>query len=272
MKPDPVVLIYKKSQILEVANKGRFTRIYYGSETCDLLIPSQSDIDALQKVQTKLKIDFTIVTPYLTQQNFSLVEKLFKYLAIHSPCAEIVINDWGALNLITERYPRFRVIWGRILNNQKRGFFFADQKTTNPPLVKNLKMLKKDDRKYLKASILQNGYATQLLKNMHIKRIGLDNVTQGLLLGMDRDIKIDLYYPYCYITSSPYCLTRTLSMKPLPFKRIEQCNKICLKTKVRTVNICGETVYLTGNHQSYFNNKLKPEILQRIDRLIEVRL
>lgn len=271
IKPDPVILIYKKSQILEVP-KDRFARIYYGSETCDFLIPSNSDIDALQKIHEKQKIGFTIVTPYLTQQNFSSVERLFKFLAVHSPCAEIVVNDWGVLNLITERYPKFCVIWGRILNRQMRGLFFADEKIADVQLVENLKGLKKDDRSYFKASILQNSYATQLLKSMHIKRIGLDNVKQGLLLDMARDIKIDLYYPYCYITSSPHCLTRTLAMKPFLFQRAIRCNKVCLKTKVKKVKICGEAIYLMGNHQSYFNNKLTPEILQKIDRLIEVKL
>ncbi len=269
--PDQAVLIYKKSQIPEVS-KDRFDRIYYGSDTCDFLIPSKSDIDALQKIHTKLKIDYTIVTPYLTQQNFSLVEKLFKHLATISPCAEIVVNDWGVLNLITERYPQFCMIWGRILNRQRRSPFFADQENADVQLVEDIKGLTKDDRRYLKASILQNGYATQLLKSMNIKRIGLDNVKQGLLLGRDRDIKIDLYYPYCYIASSSHCLTRTLTMKPFLFQRVARCNRTCLKTKVKKVKIGGEEVCFIGNHQSYFNNKIKPKILQRIDRLIEVKL
>jgi hypothetical protein len=271
MKPDQVVLIYKKSQISEVA-KGPFTRIYYGSETCDFLIPSKSDINALQKIHKKLKIDFTIVTPWMTQHNFYLVERMIRYLSTISPFAEIVVNDWGVINLISERYPKFCMIFGRILNRQRRSNFIADQDVSDVQLVEDLKDLKKDDRKYLKASILQNGYATQLLKSINIKRIGLDNAKQGLLLGTSTDIKIDLYYPYVYLTSSSNCFTRSLAMKPFRFERTDQCNKPCLKTKIRKVKICGEDIYLVGNHQSYFNNKLNPKVLQKIDRLIEVKL
>jgi collagenase-like PrtC family protease len=162
MRPSRAVLIYKKSQIQEVV-KESFTSIYFGSETCDFLIPTHSDIDALVDVHRKFNVECVFVTPYVTEHNFYQVERMLKYLEAVLPDSEIVVNDWGVINFIQEYYPRFRLILGRILNRQRRSTFLAHQDMTDMRLIESLEGLTKYDQEYLRSSILQNGYGMGLL-------------------------------------------------------------------------------------------------------------
>jgi hypothetical protein len=269
IRPERAVLLHKKSQLSGIT-KGNFSRIYFGSETCDFLLPSKTDIDVLANIRERFNIDFTIVTPYITQRNFPLADKLLRHLNKNFPFTEIVVNDWGVLNLIRGDYDNFRMILGRILNRQSRGLFFVNTKASEVELVSDMKWTKKEDLVYFKASITQNDYAMHFFKSLNIKRVSLDNLKQGILLDNNDEIKIDLYYPYCYLTSSPHCLTRALSKKPHLFQRATRCDKICLKKEVEKVKICNETIYLAGNSQLYFNDKVNASVLKKIDRLIKV--
>jgi len=270
-RPEKAVMLYKKSQLSEL-HKGDFSRIYFGSETCDFLLPSETDIDALVKARDRYDIDFTIVTPYVTQQNFSLCDRLLRRLYKNFPHTEIVVNDWGVLNLINSHYPNFQIILGRIVNRQNRGLFFVDTRDSKMELISDMKGLKKADRAYFKASILQNNHAMKFLNGFNILRISLDNLKQGVLLERNSNIKIDLYYPFCYLTSSPHCLTRALLKKPHLFKRTIRCDKICFKKGGQKRIFLNETLYLFGNSQFYFNDKLDPSVLKKGDRLIKVIL
>ena len=271
IRPERAVLLHKKFQ-LEGITRDNFSRIYFGSETCDFLLPSKTDISVLMNIKKRFNIDFTIVMPCMTQHNFHLADKLLMHLNKSLPFTEIVVNDWGTLNLIKERYHNFCIILGRILNRQRRGNLFVNTKASGVELTSDMKLITKEDQVYLKASIIQNDYAMCFLKGLNIKRVSLDNLKQGLLLDNDDDIKIDLYYPYCYLTSSPYCLTRALLKKPYLFRRSTRCEKVCLKKEVEKIKICNETIYLVANSQFCFNDKVSSSILEKIDRLIKVVL
>ncbi|MDP2905029.1 MAG: hypothetical protein Q8O22_01830 [Candidatus Omnitrophota bacterium] len=269
-KPESVILVYKKEHLRQVS-RGRYGRIYFGSETCAFLLPSASDIEKLSVIRKKMGIEFSVVTPYITQGDLASVDNLLNYVNKRFPFTEIVVNDWGVLNLIRTKYADLRMVLGRILSKQSRGPLLIEPKAGHPVPVANMRWTD-DDIMYFKSSIIQNKYAMQFLKSSGVERFGLDNQKPGFLLDHDNinDEQIDLYYPYSYLTSSPYCLTRAISRKPFVFQRTTRCGKNCLKKRAARVNLFGEVVYVLCNSQMYFNGNVEASLFRKIGRLIKV--
>lgn len=243
--------------------------IYFGVEFCDQLLPSGKDLDFLVRFSHKSKVPVSIVTPYLNECNFEGITKLLDSLNERMPNAEVVVNDWGVLNLIKDNYDNFSIIIGRLLSRQKRGFFVKRENGENV-LIENLK-LKRTEKDYMKCSIMQNDYLMEFLKKMGIKRISLDNMRQGVVLT-SKGIKTDVYYPYIFITTSNYCLTSAIHKSSGMRGVIDSCNGICRKVQMREMEICGEKIYLYGNTQFYFNDRVDNLSLTKGDRLIRVIL
>ena len=107
--------------------------------------------------------------------------------------------------------------------------------------------------------------------NLGIKRIGLNNVRQGIIFNKNYNFKIDLYYPYIFITTSNYCLTAALYNDGI-IKPREQCNMVCRRVKKRHIDVCGEKMYLIGNSQFYYNNKFNNIDLKKVNRLVKTIL
>ena len=247
------------------------SRIYFGSEFCDYLIPSKKDIYTLVRLRDKRKVPFSIVTPYTNQRNFHRLAELLHYLNVNFPEMEVIVNDWGVLNLIKKRFHNLFIVLGRLLSKQKRGFF-TKSKLSGITLIENLN-LKKADIEYLKSSILQNEFLMKFIEEAGIKRIGLDNVEQGILLkNKNKNIYIDLYYPYIYITTSNYCLTAPLYKRNNFFSRTDKCDKVCLISSLHEIDVNGKYMLLSGNTQFYFNNQFNYVDRNKIDRLVEMVL
>jgi collagenase-like PrtC family protease len=122
------------------------SRIYFGNGFCDHLLPLKKDIDTLVNLKGKRKVDFSIVTPYINQRNFPQLTDLLHNLNKNLPGIEIIVNDWGVLHLIKERFHNLFIVLGRLLSKQKRGFFIKS-KLSGITLIENLN-LKKADMKY----------------------------------------------------------------------------------------------------------------------------
>jgi hypothetical protein len=270
-KPEQGILIPVSSRLWEVA-QGDFSAVYFGSETCGLLLPRKTDIDILRRLRDRFQVDFAVVTPYVTEHNLLSVGKLLGYLSKKVPGIEIVVNDWGVLQMVREDYPCFRIVLGRVLNRQRRGSLFVDTRDSAVRSVRDLKGLTRRDRLYLRASIAQNDFAMRLLNGLKVERVGLDNIAQGILLTNNCTAKIDLYYPYCYLASSFQCFTKAVFKKPFCFHRSHRCERPCIKKEILEAKICDESIFLAGNAQFCFSDKLNPAVLKNIDRLIKVVL
>lgn len=247
------VLLTDKFPIPETAPKD-ISHIYYGNEFCDFLLPKKKDIESLNKSKRKKGIDFSIVIPYVNQRNFDKAAELLKFLNKTLPGIEIIVNDWGILHMIAGRFKKLIPVAGRLLNRQKQGFFVKTV-SEGMKLITELG-LNRHDKEYLSSSILQNNYILKILFKMGVRRIGLDNILQGINIEGYQG-EIDIYYPYVYLTTSNYCLTANLD-KSYPYrKKISACDGICRSLPQRSFNMCGKSIYLRGNTQFYYNDDLK---------------
>ena len=98
-----------------------FTRIYFGQEFCERLLPSQDDIEKVCAFSERENVHLTLVTPYVTDKGLLKVEKLIELFADKMPGAEVVFNDWGVFQFFKEKGLDVKPVLGRLLNKQKRG-------------------------------------------------------------------------------------------------------------------------------------------------------
>lgn len=95
-----------------------FSRLYFGTEFCQRLLPTPDELDTV--LDAAKQLDFTLVTPYVTDAGLERVQRLIDLMSIRRQEAEVVFNDWGIFSFLKERYPSFEPVLGRLLNKMKR--------------------------------------------------------------------------------------------------------------------------------------------------------
>ena len=74
--------------------REEFTRIYFGNEFCQKLIPSKSEVEEVLSFVEKNSLNFTFVTPYVTNKGLHRLESLILFLKERKHGCEIIFNDW----------------------------------------------------------------------------------------------------------------------------------------------------------------------------------
>lgn len=281
---EKAIFITKVSHLKYVNDK--YSRLYFGNEFCEKLIPSLKDLKKALSFARRKALDFSLVTPYVTNVGLERLNSLFELLKKLGIKCEIIINDWGILNLINHRYPNLTPVLGRLLTKQKRGprLIKLLKRKTRPRLIKDpqnpkirhivfQKKLPLNLDPYYKGS---NTSSVPIIHNFlirqHIRRIELDNTGQGLFLELPKGkISASLYTPYIYITTTFFCLTAGCDDKKKSFLKLKpckrQCQKYIFKLRHRTMP---KIIYLKGNTQFYKNTHLSIKNLKNsgVDRIV----
>jgi hypothetical protein len=193
---DQALYISKLSSIKYFQND--FTRIYFGQEFCERLLPQKTDLENIIAFSSDNNVPLTLVTPYVTDKGLLKLEKLIAFFAQKMPKAEIVFNDWGVFQFIQENFPELKPVLGRLLNKQKRG----------PRITNIIDQVPKETREYYTGASLDVSATAGFLKKKNIFRVEFDNLLQGLdMSGLDKEIKRSLYLPYLFISTTRFCLT-----------------------------------------------------------------
>jgi len=175
-----------------------FTRIYFGQEFCERLLPSKDDLEKVCIFSEKQGVPLTLVTPYVTDKGLLKLEKLIVFFSEKMPKAEIVFNDWGVFQFIEENFSEIKPVLGRLLNKQKRG----------PRIINIIDQVPKETRDYYMGASLDVSATAGFLKKKGVFRVEFDNLLQGLDMSrLDSEIKRTLYMPYLFISTTRFCLT-----------------------------------------------------------------
>jgi len=278
------IFITKISQLKCV--NDRYTRLYYGNEFCERLIPSGDDLKQVLSSAKKNNMDFSLVTPYVTNYGLKKLNPLFEILKDSKVSCEVIINDWGVLNLINSRYSNLTPVLGRLLTKQKRGpkLIKLLKRDAKPRLIKDpknpkmrylvfQKKLPLDLGPYYKGSNASSvPIIHKFLNSQRIQRIELDNTGQGLFLELPKGkVLASVYLPYVYISTTFFCLSagcdskkgRLLKIKPCK----QQCQKYIFKLRHKTMP---KVIYLKGNTQFYKNTRFQLKEWEKlgVDRIV----
>lgn len=255
---EKAVFISKISNLKYVNEE--FPRLYFGNEFCERLIPSQDDLAYILRFVTKKKMKLTFVTPFVTNKGLEQLKLSMRYLQQHNIPVEVVINDWGFLRWVNEKYPKLNIALGRLLSKQKRG-----------PRIQNLiNKAPESTIEHFRRSNVDNPILANFLMTRDIKRVELDNLLQNIS-RKNSLLKGSLYFPFVYITTTRFCQVSSIKHNPnKPQRAIVDCDKECQRYtfKLNHKHMPIELV-LKGNTQ-FFKNEFLPNNLEKwnIDRLV----
>lgn len=238
--------------------RKKISRLYFGQEFCERLLPGKSDMEKALEFADKHEMEFTFVTPFVTERGLEMWEELLEHLHNLNPGVEVVINDLGIFHLIREKHTDFKPVLGRLLTKQKRG-----------PRILRLQGKVPDEMidhfRRFNADVPQ---VSGFYQKLGFTRIELDNTLQGI--SRDGDMPASLYFPYIYVSTTRMCLTNNCDDRKESLRAIFPCKKECQKIHFRISHReIPVDVIVAGNTQFIHNDRL-PENLEElgIDRLI----
>lgn len=181
-----------------VAGKINFTRLYFGQEFCEKALLRPKELLLAIDKAVEHGMEFTLVTPYVTERGLRELKLLFQELVQILPNCEVVVNDWGILHLLKGEFPTLSPILGRLLNKAWR----------DPRINSYLPIHNQEDFfKPFQSSNLTSPLVKDLLESLKIERVELDNLPQGLDARIsEMGYLTSLYLPYGCITSGRICL------------------------------------------------------------------
>jgi hypothetical protein len=247
-----------KIEDLKYAGKD-YSRLYFGNEFCQRLIPGVEELRLIRDFTARNRMQFSLVTPYVTEEGVSRLRPVLGYVQKNFPQAEIIVNDWGVLRILCEEFHYPELALGRLLTKQKRG-----------PLNRGLKgRIPQACLEHFKQSNVDDPGLGDFLIQKGIKRVELDNLLQGL----NREgpvLKASLYYPFVYLTTTRFCLAASCESPRKFLRSIPACKRECRKYTftLRHKNLPVE-ILLKGNTQ-FFKLERLPENLNalNIDRTV----
>jgi len=198
----------------------KFTRMYFGQEFCEKALPSPKELDEAVALAERLGINFTLVTPYVTEQGLQVVKRLLKQLMRLQPRAEVVVNDWGVLQIMAEDCPTLTPVLGRLLNKILR----------DPRMFTQRKKPEEAALERFRTSSVAGAPMHDLLTQYKVRRVELDLPPQGLDIHLpDWGYRSSLYFPYGVIMTGRICLLHSWGIEnDQKFKVFSGgCNRKC---------------------------------------------
>jgi hypothetical protein len=254
-------LYITRTQQLEYLREG-FTRIYFGAEFCERLIPSLDDIVQIASFAQKQALALTLMTPYVTDTGLDHLVLLFDAVREKGMPVEVVFNDWGVLDLLCKDYPDFVPVMGRLLNKTKRG----------PRIMNIVDKLPGICRNYYESSVLSVDAACDFLKQRSVYRVECDNQLQGLRLeNTDQAIRKSLYIPYVFVSTTRFCLTAGCDdTERTDYVGVDTCARQCRDYMFQLDNQVMRVPLLRKGNAMFYINENIPETLAdgQFDRIV----
>lgn len=213
--------LWVKRLFAKIKDFGSVTRLYFGNEFCQRLIPNLESVKKAMRTAEERNLKFTLVTPYVTDEGIDKLELLFEYLnSLNDKEIEVVVNDPATIDMIVE-YKNVTPVLGRLKDPMKRMARFVHQ----------MPQLNTFQKEALSSSDITIDIYQKFLLDMGISRVELDLVPQGI--GIDFNIlpvKASFYYPWTYITTGRICEMGSLNQAPEEkFTVYNPCRKECQK-------------------------------------------
>lgn len=184
-------LIQESEDGLWHVKKTGFSRLYFGTETCNHRMPDPRMLERVIRLCADVGLQLTFVTPPLYDSSFPLFERLIRLLP---PATEVVLNDFGAIEYV--RKAACLPVFGRTLNRVVRD-----------PRIE-LDVLPEKLKRFTHQSLVHAPLMQEMLRDFGFVRVELDNVPQGLDPLPEDALPCSLVFPHMLVTLGRFCGTR----------------------------------------------------------------
>jgi len=223
----------KKRLWVDAFNK--IAGIYYWSDNCEFLVPTKKEIESAidnfilfnKNFPPHRVRSFTLVTPYLWDKMLERLDEGLEYLNnlnIKNPI-EVVVNDYGVLNLLNKKYKNIKPIFWRVIHKILKTPLidtFGYEAHPSWELIKNksehekLRLraeIVKWQMKFYNSSEVSLEVYRNFLERFNISRVALNFMEKrDNLFDNSRfwNIWVDLYYPWALIFTWRLCDTSAI--------------------------------------------------------------
>lgn len=182
----------------------KFSRMYFGQEFCEKSLPGAKELEQALILAGQQGMNFTLVTPYVTEGGLEAVKSLLRQLMRAQPQGEVVVNDWGVLQIMAEDFPTLTPVLGRLLNKLLR----------DPRMLTHRCKPEGEALARFRSCSLAGAPLRGLLHQYKVGSIELDFPPQGLAddLG-DWGYETTLYLPYGVIMTGRICLLQSWGLR-----------------------------------------------------------
>lgn len=258
--------------------------IYYGSDNCEYLSVYKHEVEKAieyfkefdKKYPPHKTRTFTLVTPYVWNTMLEKLDETLSYLHqlnIKNPI-EIVVNDFWVLRLLQQKYPKFWIIFWRVIHKiLKTPLIDTYWYEVHPAweLIKNktvqeISQMKNEIIKWqLKfyASTEADVWVYQkFLQKYKIQRITLDYMEKRPdLYHNNSQVWIDVYYPWALVFTGRLCDTSAIENPSRWYYATDDicprtCNRFDIHYKVKTVGY-----HLLQRWNAWFRSELNLDYL-----------
>lgn len=175
-----------------------FSRVYVGDEFCCNRLPKSEELRSLLQICKERGNQVTFLTPPLTDDEIERHSPLLDQLEETDSGAEVVFNDWGVLMFLKERYPRFELSAGRLLN---KGF-----KDPRLPDASDFSSLSIEAASLLDTSSFDQPQVQDKLLELGVTRIERDLLpyAEGPPTAIP-GLETSIYFPFGYLAAGRVC-------------------------------------------------------------------
>ena len=186
------------------------SRLYFGNEFCDHLIPSPRTLSEALALSRELGLRFSLVTPMVTDSGIDALGRLFRILPDGS---EVIASDWGVLRLVRTEFPSLIPIAGRLLCK----------------FMKDPRLPSRDWTKLVPHGVFAPAFL-DLLASFGIERLDLDLPPHARPEDFrGPSMRLSMHRPYGFAAKGRICRMGSLHLdQERKFLPGEPCRKECL--------------------------------------------
>lgn len=211
-------------KIKQLGGRKNFNYIYFGNEFCEYKIPSLKEIEKCITISKEDLLRFVFVTPPVTDYGLQKLEKIFECFVSNGNEVDVVVNDYGVLELLRESKGEMGIIMGRIMDKTSHDSRASEEKINN--------YYGRSGLEFARTPGVISLYTKKTLEGYNITRYEFDMPKVGLELKGCQ--KKSLYWPYSYLTTGRVCSTRSLKLEGKDKYLVgnEVCNQQCRNMQI----------------------------------------
>lgn len=227
-----------------------FSRLYFGQEFCEHLIPSPEELLQAYYHCRQLGWQFTYVSSYCTDAGLAKQERNLEVLAGQDDEIEVLVNDWGVLRLLRRRFPGLVPVQGRLLHKQMRLSRFTTFKSVPPVNITGISAPEEEVRRHqieaVRDTCLADPEYRQELRELGFVRVDVDMTPQGLNFPAEPDgLATSTYYPWGYAAGGRNCLTAGVLDPVREFVVVDgPCPRPCQRFNKAAIKLHGDEILI----------------------------
>ena len=229
--PGHLSMLYGEEAVKELDGCARvdqsYWRLYIGDEFCIHRLPSIDELDAICQAAKEENRALTFLTPPLTDAGIARCGPLFDIFKDMDLGTEVVVNDWGVLLFLKDKYPSFQLSVGRLLNKG-----FKDPRLSNPDDAPELSA---ETAELFNTCTFDAVEFPAKMRQLNVKRVERDLLPYGgAEIKRHGALQTSIYFPFGYITTGRVCWMSSFHTDAgRKFSISNGCHRTCQKLSLK---------------------------------------